>query len=42
MERDSYMSPEEAKDLGLIDHVLEHPPEPASNNAEDSSEDDKS
>lgn len=27
MERDNYMAPEEAKELGLIDHVLEHPPE---------------
>ncbi|XP_065357283.1 ATP-dependent Clp protease proteolytic subunit isoform X2 [Calliphora vicina] len=27
MERDNFMSPEEAKQLGLIDHVLEHPPE---------------
>ncbi|XP_055372242.1 ATP-dependent Clp protease proteolytic subunit [Condylostylus longicornis] len=26
MERDTFMSPEEAKALGLIDHVLEHPP----------------
>lgn len=28
MERDNYLSPEEAKEFGLIDHVLEHPPEP--------------
>ncbi|XP_037828507.1 ATP-dependent Clp protease proteolytic subunit [Lucilia sericata] len=27
MERDNFMSPEEAKKIGLIDHVLEHPPE---------------
>ncbi|TMW45854.1 hypothetical protein DOY81_009066, partial [Sarcophaga bullata] len=27
MERDNFMSPEEAKNLGLIDHVLEQPPE---------------
>lgn len=26
MERDSYLSPEEAKSLGLVDEVLEHPP----------------
>lgn len=26
MERDNFMSPEEAKDFGLIDHVLEKPP----------------
>lgn len=26
MERDNFMSPEEAKTLGLIDSVLEHPP----------------
>lgn len=26
MERDNFMSPEEAKCLGIIDHVLEHPP----------------
>ncbi|XP_053958017.1 ATP-dependent Clp protease proteolytic subunit [Anastrepha ludens] len=29
MERDNFMSPEEAKKMGLIDHVLEHPPETA-------------
>lgn len=28
MERDNYLSPEEAKEFGLIDQVLEHPPEP--------------
>ncbi|XP_049302125.1 ATP-dependent Clp protease proteolytic subunit [Bactrocera dorsalis] len=27
MERDNFMSPEEAKRMGLIDHVLEHPPQ---------------
>ncbi|XP_054083877.1 ATP-dependent Clp protease proteolytic subunit isoform X2 [Zeugodacus cucurbitae] len=27
MERDNFMSPEEAKKMGLIDHVLEHPPQ---------------
>nr|XP_036222815.1 ATP-dependent Clp protease proteolytic subunit, mitochondrial isoform X2 [Bactrocera oleae] len=27
MERDNFMSPEEAKRIGLIDHVLEHPPQ---------------
>ena len=26
MERDTYMNPEEAKLMGLIDSVLEHPP----------------
>lgn len=26
MERDHFLSPEEAKDIGLIDSVLEHPP----------------
>lgn len=26
MERDKFMSPEEAKEMGLLDHVLEHPP----------------
>lgn len=26
MERDKFMSPEEAKELGIIDSVLEHPP----------------
>lgn len=26
MERDTYLSPEEAKEIGLIDSVLEHPP----------------
>ena len=26
MERDTFLSPEEAKGLGLIDSVLEHPP----------------
>lgn len=26
MERDKFMSPEEAKAIGLIDSVLEHPP----------------
>lgn len=26
MERDTFMTPEEAKCLGLIDSVLEHPP----------------
>lgn len=27
MERDNFLSPEEAKQLGLIDQILEHPPE---------------
>lgn len=26
MERDKYMSPDEAKELGIIDSVLQHPP----------------
>ncbi|XP_055903372.1 ATP-dependent Clp protease proteolytic subunit [Eupeodes corollae] len=26
MERDKFMSPEEAQELGIVDHVLEHPP----------------
>ena len=26
LERDKFMSPEEAKDFGLIDRVLSHPP----------------
>ena len=26
LERDKFMSPEEAKDFGLIDRVLTHPP----------------
>lgn len=26
MERDKFMSPEEAKELGIIDSVLQHPP----------------
>ncbi|XP_030383679.1 uncharacterized protein LOC115631148 [Scaptodrosophila lebanonensis] len=30
MERDHFMTPEEAKILGIIDHVLEHPPETVS------------
>lgn len=29
MERDNFMSPDEAKHLGLIDHVLAHPPSAA-------------
>ena len=27
MERDNFMSPKEAQDFGLIDKILEHPPE---------------
>ncbi|CAD6996983.1 unnamed protein product [Ceratitis capitata] len=27
MERDNFMAPEEAKKMGMIDHVLEHPPQ---------------
>ena len=26
MERDNFMSPQEAKEFGLLDTVLEHPP----------------
>ena len=32
MERDRFMSPEEAKEFGIIDKVLEHPPLPGENN----------
>ena len=32
MERDKFMSPQEAKELGLIDNVLEHPPQSVSEN----------
>ena len=32
MERDTFLNPEEAKALGLVDSVLEHPP---STNQED-------
>ena len=28
MDRDYFMSPEEAKIFGLIDKILEHPPDP--------------
>lgn len=28
MERDRFLAPEEAKQFGLIDKVLEHPPMP--------------
>ncbi|KAM7354630.1 caseinolytic protease proteolytic subunit [Cochliomyia hominivorax] len=43
MERDNFMSPEEAKELGLIDEVLEHPPETSgrSNSKNDSQENNK-
>ena len=30
MERDKFMNPSEAKDFGILDLVLEHPPLPAS------------
>uniref|UniRef100_A0A1A9VZP9 ATP-dependent Clp protease proteolytic subunit n=1 Tax=Glossina brevipalpis TaxID=37001 RepID=A0A1A9VZP9_9MUSC len=43
MERDSYMCPEEARDMGLVDHVLAHPPAPdAGIAAPTSDEEDKS
>lgn len=29
MERDRFMSAEEAKTFGIVDHVLEHPPDPS-------------
>lgn len=32
MERDTFLDPEEAKQLGLIDSVLEHPPSVALDN----------
>jgi len=28
MERDKFMSPQEALDFGLIDDILQHPPKP--------------
>jgi len=31
MERDKFMNPTEAKEFGLIDVVVEHPPLPTSN-----------
>lgn len=37
MERDHFMTPEEAKTLGIIDHVLEHPPETVSDSNPSSS-----
>ena len=30
MERDKFMSPQEAKDFGIIDKILERPPKPGS------------
>lgn len=35
MERDTFLSPVEAKELGLIDTVLEHPPNNATGQVED-------
>lgn len=32
MERDTFLDPEEAKALGIIDEVLEHPPTVVNNN----------
>lgn len=34
MERDTFLSPDEAKELGLIDSVLEHPPSTTENTTE--------
>jgi len=41
MERDKFMSPQEALEFGLIDDILQHPPkpgmdEPSNNNSENS------
>jgi ATP-dependent protease ClpP protease subunit len=36
MERDKFMNPIEAKDFGLLDVVVEHPPLPTSVNTEQS------
>uniref|UniRef100_A0A1B0FHL0 ATP-dependent Clp protease proteolytic subunit n=1 Tax=Glossina morsitans morsitans TaxID=37546 RepID=A0A1B0FHL0_GLOMM len=42
MERDNYMNPEEAKDMGLVDHILAHPPGPGtSGNDSGSDKEDK-
>ncbi|XP_055713497.1 ATP-dependent Clp protease proteolytic subunit, mitochondrial [Phlebotomus papatasi] len=38
MERDTFLTPEEAKDLGLIDSVLEHPPTATEKDAEEKGE----
>ncbi|GAB0099760.1 ATP-dependent Clp protease proteolytic subunit [Sergentomyia squamirostris] len=38
MERDHFLNPEEAKNLGLIDSVLEHPPNATEKEAEKSGE----
>ncbi|XP_022101718.1 ATP-dependent Clp protease proteolytic subunit, mitochondrial-like [Acanthaster planci] len=35
MERDRFMSPEEAKEFGIIDNVLEHPPLPGKDESKD-------
>lgn len=32
MERDKFMSPEEAKEFGLIDKILQHPPKHENHN----------
>jgi ATP-dependent Clp protease protease subunit len=37
MERDNFMSPHEAKEFGLIDKILEHPPKAGGNDGSDSS-----
>ena len=45
MERDKFMSPSEAKDFGLIDKILEHPPKHRAHAEKDDTknkEDDKS
>ena len=35
LERDNFLSPEEAKEFRLIDRVLSHPPDSGSKNSED-------
>lgn len=35
MERDKFMSPESAKDFGIIDLVLNHPPKHGQNESRD-------
>ena len=37
MERDKFMNPSEAKEFGILDLVLEHPPLPTTNDAEQTS-----
>ena len=42
MERDRFMSPVEAKEFGIIDKVLDHPPSPSSGGAATHKSDDES